>query len=43
VKVEKNREGATEEGEAEQKIKDSKTEFVAEQLRRSEMMKAETA
>jgi hypothetical protein len=39
--AEKNREGTAEEGEAEQQIKVSKTKFVAEQLRRSEMMKAE--
>jgi hypothetical protein len=39
--AEKNREGAAEEGEAEQQIKVSKEELVAEQLRRSEMMKAE--
>ena len=39
--AEKNREGAAEEGEAEQQIKVSKTEFVAEQLRRSVMIKVE--
>jgi hypothetical protein len=39
--AEKNREGAAEEDEAEKQIKVSKIEFVAEKLRRSEMMKAE--
>ena len=34
-------EWASEDSEAEQQIKGNKTEFVAEQLRRSEMIKAE--